>query len=430
MPRQALSFLASSRSHLGDLSESGDFRSLRQYKTADNMECEGKENVDVGRSTHKPPQVCVRRGTNDSVTGGLQISFTRGVAMPPATPDIEKYLSTEQQTPAGVIPGVQGFAGFPGIHLQENRKRRRTTGSKSSLPQESASFESARFRVDFRNIENIGRGDFSEVFKATHKIDGIAYAIKRSGGPATGKAAKKSVEQEVRILAALSARNLRSANIVQYFSSWYEESRLHIQMELCGKPVSEQRKSQGKFSFELLKDFLVDIANALRFCHEHSYVHLDVKPDNIFIVDGTTFKLGDFGLAQQLVFVEDKWKISGDALTGDARYLSYEGLRNQAEDVTKIDMFALGASFIECASGRDLPTDGSAWHSLREGQIDEYFSGWIQMKWLKDIATTLIHPEPRQRISADALLRRDFILTAHIHNRAEQKASIRRVSSF
>jgi serine/threonine protein kinase len=40
------------------------------------------------------------------------------------------------------------------------------------------------------------------------------------------------------------------------------------------------------------------LAAALEHVHSHSHmVHMDVKPDNVYMCDDGTVKLGDFGLA-------------------------------------------------------------------------------------------------------------------------------------
>jgi len=402
MPRQSLQFLNSSRSQLADVAESVEFRTIRQYVTGEPLEMgDVIENLDFARSVSRPPQVCVRRGTSDSVTGGLHISFTRSVGIPPATPDIENYLGNEQQTPAGVVHGVHGFSAFP---LQENRKRRRTTGGKTCIPNDSASSDSFRFRVDFENISLLGRGSFSEVFRATHRLDKTLYAIKRSGISARSRSEKEGLEREARVLAKLSGRNDRNGHIVQYFTSWFEEGRLHIQMELCGRTVSERIRSAGRFSVDQVKDLLMHMAAALRFCHQASFVHLDVKPDNIFLVAETVFKLGDFGLAQEAELIDGKLRIAGllEPPSGDARYLAREVLSGQVEDVTKVDMFALGASAIECLSGRQLPADGPYWHRLRDGlDIEEYFQGVDNS--LVYISRSLTNSKPSERPSASDL---------------------------
>lgn len=41
----------------------------------------------------------------------------------------------------------------------------------------------------------------------------------------------------------------------------------------------------------------LQICLALQHMHSRHVVHMDVKPDNIYVVDETTYKLGDLGLA-------------------------------------------------------------------------------------------------------------------------------------
>ena len=46
-----------------------------------------------------------------------------------------------------------------------------------------------------------------------------------------------------------------------------------------------------------LWSFLSDIARGLSHVHAQGYVHMDIKPANIFINDDTHLKIGDFGTA-------------------------------------------------------------------------------------------------------------------------------------
>ncbi len=51
------------------------------------------------------------------------------------------------------------------------------------------------------------------------------------------------------------------------------------------------------------------------------------------------------------------------------RYLAPELLKNQLDKLEKADMFALGATLYELASGCPLPSTGDRWHAIREGKL-------------------------------------------------------------
>jgi serine/threonine protein kinase len=153
------------------------------------------------------------------------------------------------------------------------------------------------------------------------------------------------------------------------------------------------------------------MAEALAHLHEHGIAHLDVKPDNIYTTPAGVLKLGDFGLATPLggggacTLAPDegdsrraiplliipctalsrtpnasrraygatehvlrtpagprpgRQHVSSEGRSaGDGRYLAPELLANDWAAPEKADMFALGASAYELATGQDLPASAA-----------------------------------------------------------------------
>lgn len=56
---------------------------------------------------------------------------------------------------------------------------------------------------------------------------------------------------------------------------------------------------------------------ALQHMHSKNMVHMDIKPENIYVSDEVTYKLGDLGLA-----ASSSAHYRGNVEEGDARYLS------------------------------------------------------------------------------------------------------------
>ena len=61
--------------------------------------------------------------------------------------------------------------------------------------------------------------------------------------------------------------------------------------------------------------YLVDLLQALQHLHEHNHIHMDIKPENIFIGRDGICKVGDFGLMLDLAAADAKKQ----AMEGDSR---------------------------------------------------------------------------------------------------------------
>jgi wee1-like protein kinase len=268
----------------------------------------------------------------------------------------------------------------------------------------------------------LGEGSFGTVYQVLSKLDGCIYACKVARRPAQGTADLNRMLREVYALAALSdTADPAIFHIVRYHQAWMEQDRLYIQTELCtgtlGQEIQRNQLSEVR-RFKLLREVLL----ALAFIHRHGMVHLDIKPENIF-VKNDQYKLGDFGLVAK---VFDK-----DVEEGDARYMSMELLSgNHDSDWTKSDIFSLGATLYEICLGQALPMNGATWQNLRSGQLS---AAALQPPTtsvdLGTLITRMMHPDSTQRPAAAELLRHASLLSdeqkvlASVQQRAFQAPS-------
>eukprot|EP01018_Ginkgo_biloba_P008116 Gb_03881 [translate_table: standard] len=266
----------------------------------------------------------------------------------------------------------------------------------------------SRYRADFHELEEIGRGNFSRVYKVLKRIDGCCYAVKRTVRQLQQESERKQALMEVQALAALGSHD----NVVGYYTAWFENDHLYIQMELCDCSLANPNMVLTSETEYI--EVMYQIAQALEFIHEHGVAHLDLKPDNIY-VRGGTYKLGDFGRATLIngtLHIEE----------GDARYMPHEILNDNYEHLDKADIFSLGATIYELVRRMPLPASGTQFQLIREGKINLLPSFSIHFrKLLQD----LLDPDPVKRPSAKELLKNPIF--KKVHGADASKRSARKV---
>ncbi|KAG0369282.1 hypothetical protein BGZ54_010378 [Gamsiella multidivaricata] len=225
---------------------------------------------------------------------------------------------------------------------------------------DSASYLDMRYDV---NGTILGAGEFSEVVKVQDRVTKELFAVKKL------KKSVQGVMERKRFLA--EARNMWKIghpNVVSLLGVWEQRAKIYMRMELCRseslRSAMASHMKYGGFNEGYIWRSLRDISSGLQAIHESNIVHLDIKPENIFIGSAGSLKVGDFGHSVMLPLQD------ADGLEGDRRYMAPELLYGHCN--TYSDIFSLGIMVYEMISNRcsELPGEGREWHSLREGDID------------------------------------------------------------
>ena len=105
-----------------------------------------------------------------------------------------------------------------------------------------------------------------------------------------------------------------------------------------------------------------------------------------------------------------KISTSGEVEEGDSRYMSMELLSfGEHEDLTKSDIFSLGATLYEVCLGRSLPENGDEWQDIRHGKLQMLPDTPLP---LQAIISEMMHPDSKRRPDASSLLKKRELLSA------------------
>lgn len=125
----------------------------------------------------------------------------------------------------------------------------------------------------------------------------------------------------------------------------------------------------------------LDVATALQYMHQvmiPSYVHSNIKSQNIFLDEEFNAKIGNFGIGKSSEGKPSPWTFWSEG------YLAPEYLLQNGTISPSIDIFAFGVVLLEVLSGKTPITrcEGRVWLSkeirtILENENDEELRGWM-----------------------------------------------------
>lgn len=261
---------------------------------------------------------------------------------------------------------------------------------------------------DYFCVELLGSGQFSDVYKGFHKLNGRPAAVKKMKYLTASEAVQRALTREVQVM-----RNMNHDRIIKLLDSFQIDTYLFIVMEYSplGDLENYIKRHNGPFDQAEVSHLMTELALGLRFLRSKSIVHRDLKPANILLFPNQSnsqrliLKLCDFTMARELV--------SGDmakTLCGSPLYMAPEVL-NRQRYTDKADLWSVGVIMYRLFFNR-LPFTGVNEWDLRENlnKTDIFIPSEISISEdAKDLLFGLLQKDPLLRISWDEFFAHDFL---------------------
>ena len=226
----------------------------------------------------------------------------------------------------------------------------------------------ARVGGTYEVKEVLGDGGMGTVYLAHHVRLGHAVAVKvLAPNLARDPGIIERFEQEAQLQA-----NLRHPNIIAAHDFITEDGVSAFVMEYVeGRTLEEViRHETGPIPFERCLELFLPVLDALAFAHSQGIVHRDIKPSNIMLatVGGKdSVKVMDFGIAKALGGTR---RTATGTKMGTLHYMSPEQCKGLPDIDHRTDIYSLGATLFEMATGR-VPFDTDSEYDLMTAHLQE-----------------------------------------------------------
>jgi serine/threonine protein kinase len=196
----------------------------------------------------------------------------------------------------------------------------------------------------------IGHGTYGEVYKCTDHVAHQTVALKRITILKPDNGFPLTAIREIKLL-----QTLQHENIIFLKSIVTTESKPYVYLSFyyCEFDLHGILKSQYRSQLSTLHliSYIHQILLSLKICQDHNVLHRDLKPANIFLTRDNVIKIGDFGLARELLN-EGNVRYSIQVVT--LLYRPPELLMNCSNYDYAVDIWSVGCIIYEILTDKHL----------------------------------------------------------------------------
>ncbi|KAJ7577450.1 kinase-like domain-containing protein [Mycena floridula] len=200
----------------------------------------------------------------------------------------------------------------------------------------------------FTLLNILGSGTYGTVYKAIDaaSVEQPFVAIKCLKKQVPGSRQEWAQKREF----ALHHKVNSHPNIINFYGCIQEGDFIFVILDLCDGDLYAAIKQESYFinRTDRIKSTMIQLIDALQYCHKNSVFHRDLKPDNILFDKAGQVYLADFGLSTNK-------RVSTNFGCGSRVYLSPECIGketgSQRFSTLHSDIWALGVILINIITG-------------------------------------------------------------------------------
>ena len=279
---------------------------------------------------------------------------------------------------------------------------------------------------DLTLIKPLGKGAFGEVYLTSKQGSKEKFATKKIDKKFTlNPKAKKYLDNEIGILKDIDHPNIVKLYDVKETSQFY-----YLVTEYCnGGGLSDcleqyQEKHNKAFPEEIVQYLMKQIVSALRYLHNKTILHRDIKLDNILVhfeneedrrnknMLKAKVKMIDFGFARYLKKEELAYSTLGSPINMDPgilRKLNKMAHSNEYGYDEKADIWSLGTICYEMLIGKCTFDAESMKELVRKVEKGDYFIPNFLSKEAVSFLNGMLQYDFKKRLTAEQLYRHKFI---------------------
>ena len=271
------------------------------------------------------------------------------------------------------------------------------------MPLKIGSLVDNRYRVTAR----IGHGGMAEVYEG--------HDIMRKRTVAIKLIREDVMNNPVNLIRftneATIAASLNHPNIVKVYNHGTIDGVPYIANEyIKGQNLKEVLDFRSSLPLNEAIDYMIQLADALSYAHQHGIVHRDIKPDNLYAMGDGTIKLGDFGIAQTDATTQMTGKETD--IVGFVHYLAPE-ITSGKPATAQSDIYSVGVTFFELITGH-VPYIKSSAIDIAIAHVKEKFPSPKKYlpncpKEVERIIFKCVKKNPKERYASAEELRDDLI---------------------